>query len=250
MLACIRCGLCLSVRPTYQVTLWEEESPRGRIAMARALTEGNLALTDDLVERHRTRLLREVERMADVCRAACASEVRVARSAQEQDVVWAARRAVSPALGRAAPNKLGEDVVVPRAAIPEMVRRIRAIAEEHDLLVPIFGHAGDGNLHPNVLFDRRRPGEIERVETAAVAIFPAAIGVGGTLSGEHGIGTLKREFMEAPVGSPTLGVMADLKRLLDPKGALNPEKKLPTGSSPDGRSFLATLPTLDGIVPG
>ncbi len=195
-------------------------------------------------------VLAEVERMAEVCRAAGASDVRVAHSAREREDVWAARRAVSPALGRAAPNKLGEDIVVPRAAIPEMVRRIRRIAEEHGLLIPIFGHAGDGNLHPNLLFDRRRPGEIERVEAAAAAIFGAAIELGGTLSGEHGIGTLKREFMRPALGDTTIEIMAELKRLFDPRATLNPHKKLPVGTAPDGTGFLATLPTLEGIVPG
>jgi glycolate oxidase len=193
-------------------------------------------------------VLREMERMAEVCRRGGASDVLVARTAAEREQVWAARRAVSPALGRAAPNKLGEDIVVPRAEIPEMVRRIRRIAEEHALLIPIFGHAGDGNLHPNLLFDRRRPGELERVEAAAAAIFEAAIELGGSLSGEHGIGTLKREFMAQALGADVVALMADLKRLLDPQGILNPHKKFPTSDSTSG--FLATLPALEGIIPG
>ena len=192
--------------------------------------------------------LQDVERMADICRSSGASEVQVARDTAERDRLWAARRAVSPALGRVAPNKLGEDIVVPRAAVPEMIRRVRQIAEEHRLTIPIFGHAGDGNLHPNVLFDRRRDGELERVEGAAAAIFRAALELGGTLSGEHGIGTLKREFMEEALGAEVVGLMRGVKRLLDPKGILNPGKKLPSGRGESG--FLSTLPALDGLVPG
>jgi glycolate oxidase len=190
----------------------------------------------------------DAERMASICRASGAIHVDVASDEPDRERLWAARRAVSPALGQRAPNKLGEDIVVPRAAIPAMIQHVRRIADEHQLLIPIFGHAGDGNLHPNLLFDRRRPGEMQRVQSAAAAIFRAAIDLGGTLSGEHGVGNLKREFMTDALGADVVAVMRDLKHTLDPRGILNPGKKLPTGS--DVGTFLSTLPVLDGVVPG
>ncbi|MBI2320663.1 MAG: FAD-binding protein [Chloroflexi bacterium] len=192
---------------------------------------------------------REVERMAALCREHGAVEVRIARTPAERNDLWQARRAVSPALGRLRPNKLGEDVTVPPAAVPALIQRVRAISEEVGLPIPVFGHAGDGNLHPNILFDRRRPGELGRVERAATAIFRAALALGGTLSGEHGIGTLKRDFMVEDVGPVGLDVMRAIKRALDPQGLLNPLKKLPPTDEPARSGFLSALPSMEGIIP-
>jgi glycolate oxidase len=191
----------------------------------------------------------EVERMAEICGREGATSVAVARTAAERDDLWAARRAVSPALGRIRPNKLGEDIVVPRSKIPAMVRRIGAISAAHDLPIVVFGHAGDGNLHPNILFDRRLPGELERVERAAADIFTAALELGGTLSGEHGIGSLKREFLEDDMGAAAVDVMRRIKAALDPKGLLNPHKVFPQGGAAHD-DFLRALPTLEGWTPG
>jgi glycolate oxidase len=190
----------------------------------------------------------DVERMADTCRSLGAADVTVASSTAERDQLWAARRAVSPALGRLRPNKLGEDIVVPKTAIPEMIEAVREIAARYDLPIPVFGHAGDGNLHPNILFDLRDPAEVERVEHAARDIFRAAIRLGGTLSGEHGIGTLKREFLAEAQGPLAVELSRAVKRVFDPDGLLNPGKVFPTGRGTDG--FLADLPTLAGVTPG
>ena len=193
---------------------------------------------------------REVERMAEICKGHGASETRVAATAEEREIFWRARRSISGAMGRLRPSKLGEDIAVPRSAVPEMVRRVGAIAEQSGLQIAVFGHAGDGNLHPNILFDRRIPGELERVEQAAAAIFRAALDLGGTLSGEHGIGTLKREFLEDDLGPLAVSIMADIKRVLDPKGILNPLKMFPQGAAGDKSGFLTALPSLEGITPG
>ena len=185
------------------------------------------------------------------CRELGAERVDVARTNEEREALWRARRAVSGALGRLRPNKLGEDIVVPRAAIPEMLRRIQAISAEHDLPIPVFGHAGDGNLHPNILFDKRNEGELARVEAAAADIFRSALALGGTLSGEHGIGTLKREFLEEDMGAEAVEVMRQIKAALDPKGILNPQKVFPQhGSGPAPAGFLAALPILSDATPG
>jgi glycolate oxidase len=190
----------------------------------------------------------DVERMAEICRGLGASEVQVAASAAERDKLWLARRSVSAALGRLRPNKLGEDIVVPKSEIPAMIARVREIAERYALPIPVFGHAGDGNLHPNILFDLRDPDEVHRVECAARDIFRAAIALGGTLSGEHGVGTLKREFLEEAQGPLAVELARSIKRAFDPHGLLNPGKVFPTGRGTEG--FLADLPTLAGATPG
>jgi len=153
--------------------------------------------------------------------------IEAASSPEAAARIWNARRAVSPALARRRPNKLGEDVCVPRSNIAEMVRRVRAIAQAHGLEIPIFGHAGDGNLHPNILCDRRDREEIARVARAARDIFEAAVDLDGTLSGEHGIGLLKKQFMELDLGSDTLALMRRIKDAVDPSGIMNPGKVFP-----------------------
>jgi glycolate oxidase len=155
---------------------------------------------------------------------------------------------VSAALGRLRPNKLGEDVVVPKSEIPAMIATVGEIAARYDLPIPVFGHAGDGNLHPNILFDLRDPDEVQRVEFAARDIFRAAIRLGGTLSGEHGVGTLKREFLEEAQGGLAVALSRSIKAAFDPHGLLNPGKVFPTGRGVAG--FLADLPTLEGTTPG
>jgi len=197
---------------------------------------------DEATARH------DIEAMAAICRELGASSVEVAANAAERDALWAARRAVSPALGRLKPNKLGEDIVVPKSQVPAMIAAVGEIARRHDLPIPVFGHAGDGNLHPNILFDLRSPEEVRRVELAARDIFRAAIELGGTLSGEHGIGTLKREFMEEAQGATAIELARAIKRVFDPRGLLNPGKLYPTGKGVEG--FLADLPLLAGFTPG
>lgn len=156
-----------------------------------------------------------------------ATSVEVAQSPEESERIWDARRSVSPALARHRPNKLGEDVCVPVSEIPEMIARVQRIALKYDLLIPVFGHAGDGNLHPNILCDRRDTDEIGRVREAAREIFEAAVALGGTLSGEHGIGVLKKQFMQLDLGPEALAVMRRIKDALDPAALMNPGKMFP-----------------------
>ncbi len=168
----------------------------------------------------------EIEEVGRICEKSGAAEVKVATAADDCEALWKARRAVSGALGRLAPAKQGEDISVPRSAIPEMVRRIGAIATRHDLTIPVFGHAGDGNLHPNLLFDMRDPEMVERVHKAAAEIFAAAIDLGGTLSGEHGIGLVKQPFIARKMSPDMLGLMQRIKSTFDPNGILNPGKMI------------------------
>lgn len=189
----------------------------------------------------------EVETVTAVAEANGAILIRSATDENEADELWQARRAVSPALARLRPNKLGEDVAVPRGAIVEMVRRIRAISERHRLPIATFGHISDGNLHPNILFDGADPDERARMLAAARDIFLAALDLGGVLSGEHGIGALKKEFLPLAVDPTALELMRALKGLLDPQGILNPGKVLPDGTGlvrppEEGAASLEGLP--------
>ncbi len=174
-------------------------------------------------------VLREIEAIAGICRENGAVEVKVAKSETERNNLWKARRSVSPSLARRAPNKLGEDITVPRSQVPEAVKRIREISQKFGLPVAVFGHAGDGNLHPNILFDKRKPEDMEKVEKIAGEIFKIAVELGGVLSGEHGVGVLKQPYLEMALGPVAVEVMKAIKKALDPKGILNPGKVIPLG---------------------
>ncbi len=172
-------------------------------------------------------VLREIEAIAKICRETGAREVRVAKDEAERAALWKGRRSVSPSLARKAPNKLGEDITVPRSAIPEAVRRIKAISAKYGLPIVIFGHAGDGNLHPNILFDKRNPEQWARIEPMVGEIFDTALSLGGTLSGEHGVGVLKRPYMERALGAVSIEMQKRIKQVLDPLNILNPGKVFP-----------------------
>jgi glycolate oxidase len=176
-------------------------------------------------------VVREIEAMAHICRENGARQVKVAQDEAERTSLWRARRSVSPSLARKAPNKLGEDITVPRSAIPEAIRRIKGLSQEYGLPIVVFGHAGDGNLHPNVLFDKRDPAQWAKVEAMVEKIFRVALELGGTLSGEHGVGTLKRPYMEQALGALSLEIQWRIKRALDPLNIMNPGKVLPKSNT-------------------
>ncbi len=138
--------------------------------------------------------------------------------------LWESRRAISPSLGRMAPAKIGEDISVPPARVTEMMGRIRDIAARRQLTIAIFGHAGDGNLHPNILTDRRDAVLMQRAEQAVEDLFAAAVEMGGTITGEHGVGRAKSRFMGGSVDPKALEKMRQVKRLFDPQGIMNPGK--------------------------
>ena len=170
---------------------------------------------------------RELEGAARICQESGARSVKVARDETERANLWRARRSISPALARKAPNKLGEDITVPRDAIPEVVGRLRTISARYGLPIVIFGHAGDGNLHPNILFDKRVPEQWEKVEHMVAEVFDASLAVGGTLSGEHGVGRLKRPYLVKALGPLSIEVQRSIKQALDPLNILNPGKMFP-----------------------
>jgi glycolate oxidase len=166
----------------------------------------------------------QVKQIKALAAAFGAVEFRVAQSQQESDELWAIRRGISSAIGGLAPNRLGEDISVPRDAFPDVVRRIRAISEKYQLTIAVYGHAGDGNIHPSILCDLSKPGEEKRVHEAVDEIFDVALAVGGTLSGEHGIGITKRPYIAKALGDSGVRVLQAVKAALDPKGILNPGK--------------------------
>ena len=141
--------------------------------------------------------------------------------------LWSARKALSPALRTLAAGKLNEDVVVPVSRIPELVAGVQALSRESGLPIVTFGHAGNGNLHVNILFEPADPAQVERAHAVMGRVFALALALGGTLSGEHGIGLAKRDFMQQAVDPPTLQLMRQLKAVFDPDGILNPGKLLP-----------------------
>ncbi|MFN2420416.1 MAG: FAD-binding oxidoreductase [Gemmatimonadota bacterium] len=168
----------------------------------------------------------EADAVARLCRAQDAIRVRQATTPAEAEDLRTARRAAFSALARIGPTTILEDATVPRSAVPAMLARIHEIAERHGVTFGIFGHAGDGNLHPTCVTDARDPAAIARAEAAFEEIFAAAISLGGTITGEHGVGIAKRRFLERQVGDPAIRFMRQIKRVLDPNQVLNPGKIL------------------------
>jgi len=173
----------------------------------------------------------EVEEAAGRVRAAGREagclEARVASGEEERDEIWSMRRSISPALAKISPTKVNEDVCVPRSQLARLVERIEALSLQYGILIPTFGHAGDGNLHVNFMVDRLNPQEMARVERAVDALFDATLEVGGTLSGEHGIGITKAPYLAREVGRVGMEVFGRVKRAMDPADRFNPDKFVP-----------------------
>ncbi len=167
----------------------------------------------------------EMARVAGLVQGSAAGEVIVAQGEAQRKSIWETRKYLSVALSRLAARKLSEDVAVPRSRIPEMVRRAREIGRRHGLLVATYGHAGDGNLHCNVLYDGdpERP----RADAAVAEMLRAAVDLGGTITGEHGVGLAKRDFLAYEQGDAVVAVERRVKALFDPLGILNPGKVFP-----------------------
>jgi D-lactate dehydrogenase len=149
-----------------------------------------------------------------------------------RESLWAARKALSPALRTLAPGKINEDVVVPVSRIPELVAGVGAISRDCGLPLVAFGHAGNGNLHVNILYDPADAAQAAAARGALARVFALAIALGGTLSGEHGIGLAKRDYMAQAVDAGALALMRQLKQVFDPDGILNPGKLLPPAGAP------------------
>ena len=147
-----------------------------------------------------------------------------ARSKEEEDKLWDVRRAISPSLMKYGTLKINEDVVVPRSKVPELVARIEEIGKKHNTFVANFGHAGDGNIHVNFVIDREDPDQIARARLCVAETFQLSVNLGGTISGEHGIGYVKSAYMDYALDRSTIEVMKGIKKVFDPNGILNPGK--------------------------
>jgi glycolate oxidase len=166
----------------------------------------------------------EAQQMEKIARENGARSVSVAKDTEEAVKLMTARRMAIPAMARVAPTTILEDATVPRSRLAEMVRFVQKMATKYQLTVGTFGHFGDGNLHPTFLANERNPGEIHRVHEAVTEIFAYAVSLGGTISGEHGIGLTKKSFLPGAIGEVNVRVLKNLKKVFDPKNILNPGK--------------------------
>ncbi|WP_078544696.1 glycolate oxidase subunit GlcD [Litchfieldia alkalitelluris] len=166
----------------------------------------------------------DIEKISFICKENHAVEVKVAQSEKEADELRTARRSALSALARLKPTTILEDATVPRSEIAKMVKVINEIAKEYDLEICTFGHAGDGNLHPTCLTDVRNKEEIERVEKAFEKIFEKAVALGGTITGEHGVGAMKAPYLYLKLGEEGISAMSAIKKAFDPNNIMNPGK--------------------------
>jgi glycolate oxidase len=172
-------------------------------------------------------LERQANRVIELCRKNRAWEVRVAKSDDERALLWKSRKRAFGAIGRLSPNYLTQDGVVPRSKLPEIMRFIRATSDKYGLRITNVFHAGDGNIHPLVLYDERDTDQVRRALLAGHDILQKCIDFGGSVTGEHGIGVEKIDFMEKQFTKDDLDAMRALRRVFDPEGRCNPHKMFP-----------------------
>jgi FAD/FMN-containing dehydrogenase len=170
----------------------------------------------------------QTTRIAQLAEQAGASEVKRARDDAERAQFWKARKGAFGAMGRLAPDLYVHDAVVPRSKLPEILEKVCEIGDRHRLKLSNVFHAGDGNLHPNISFDRRDEDELARVLAAGEEILRVCVEAGGVITGEHGVGTEKREFMHLVFSDDDLGAMLRLRDAFDPERRFNPGKLIPT----------------------
>jgi glycolate oxidase subunit GlcD len=196
-------------------------------------------------------LPRQLEHLTECARAEGVLDISVARSEAERALFWKARKGAFGAMGRLAPDLYVHDAVVPRAKIPEVLAEICSICDRHRLKLANVFHAGDGNLHPNISFDRRDPDELERVLQAGSEILATCVAAGGVITGEHGIGVEKRDYMKLLFSEADLGAMLRVRDAWNPDGVCNPNKVLPTPrfcaeANPHARGY-GSVPIAQGV---
>ncbi len=166
----------------------------------------------------------QIKRLNILCRDTGAKEIKNAATKDEEAALWKARRSISPALFKYGSFKINEDIAVPRSKIPDMTNKIEALKKETGLMIITFGHAGDGNIHINIMLDKDNKKELEKGKKAVEDILDYALKLGGTISGEHGIGITKSVYMPKEIKEVELNLMKKIKRVFDPNGILNPGK--------------------------
>ena len=169
----------------------------------------------------------EAALVAEACRQAGALEVLLADNDQQRDQLWRVRRALSYALRPIAPRKINNDVVVPRGRVPELFALVVQLRDRHRLRMPCFGHAGDGNIHVNIMIDPADADQLARAERAVAELFAGVVALEGSISGEHGIGVSKAPYLGLELSPPAIALMRRVKRAFDPEGILNPGKIFP-----------------------
>ncbi|MBF0390756.1 MAG: FAD-binding protein [Desulfamplus sp.] len=189
----------------------------------------------DLLERIHAMLIIEVDgsnqvtqedaqKIRDFCMSRGAAQVIIAADSNQAKELWAARKALSPAMFKIAPNKINEDIVVPISSIPEMVKRIEQIKKRTALSIVSFGHAGDGNIHCNIMYNRQNEDEQRRAQSAMDELFSHTLELGGTITGEHGVGITKIKYLPKEIRQNEMDIMKGIKKVFDPKNILNPGK--------------------------
>src|SRR4029077_4554997 len=171
----------------------------------------------------------QVEQVRQACTVSGAREFRVGRTAEERELLWKGRKNDFGAVGRVSPTYYVQDGVVPRTKIAPTLQFIGEAARKYGLTISNIFHAGDGNLHPIILFNPRKPGDLEKARDCGEAILKFCVDAGGSITGEHGVGMEKNELMARQFSPETLDTIRNLKRLFDPDNRLNPGKVLPTG---------------------
>jgi glycolate oxidase len=172
---------------------------------------------------HPSAITKEAEKVADICEH-LGAEISMAEDDEARAKLWEARRAISPALYHISPTKINEDIVVPRNRIPDMLQRLRKLSEDKGIKIVNFGHAGDGNIHVNIMVDKKNREEYKKGLDLVGQIFKDTLELGGTISGEHGIGLTKAPYLDMEISGTGLSIMKSIKKVFDPKNILNPGK--------------------------
>lgn len=176
------------------------------------------------VDGDRDLLDKQANKIAEIIRPLGVVETRIATTPAESEALWQIRRSVSASLRKVNPDKFNEDICVPRSKLPEMIRKIDKISEKFSIPIVNFGHAGDGNIHVNIMIDKKVPGELEKAHHAIEEVFKGALELGGTMSGEHGVGIAKAPYIPLEITPEAAFYMKTLKKALDPNNILNPGK--------------------------
>ncbi|MEA3362104.1 MAG: FAD-linked oxidase C-terminal domain-containing protein [Thermodesulfobacteriota bacterium] len=180
------------------------------------------------VDGDREFLDKQVAKISEIVQPLGVVEIRVAETPAESEALWQMRRSISASLRQVNPDKYNEDICVPRSKVPEMIRKIERIADNYQIPIVNYGHAGDGNIHVNIMVDGNIPGDREKAEKAVVEVFEGTLELDGTMSGEHGVGTMKAPFIDMELSTNVLDYMKTIKRALDPNNILNPGKIFPS----------------------
>ena len=189
-----------------------------------AVAHGTCALLILEVDGKKQMVATQAQELKSLCHSMGAIKVMTAQTPGEAAAIWKARKALSPLLYKLAPHKINEDIVVPINCIPDMVEYIEQLQIQSRLTIVSFGHAGDGNIHCNIMYDNRDADQCHRAQMAVDALFDHTLKLGGTITGEHGVGITKKKYLKKEIGSVEIGLMKQIKQLFDPHNILNPGK--------------------------